>query len=471
MAVGAERLDIGSRDHVVQFYADDWELIDRVGDYLLSALKDGDVVIVIATPEHRCAFARRLTEAGVDVVAAREEGTYLAVDARETVSQFTVDGKPDAARFERVIGNLVRTMVDSGRPVRAYGEMVALLWNDGLVNAAIDLEVLWNELGSQYPFSLFCAYPAHSVAKDAEVDAVNEVCLLHGGVVGAVPDVNGSKPIAQPAARSAGPTAESKLFSLSSDGPAEARHFAVVATSRLGAEHLADDVALIVTELAANAVLHARSDFSLTLSAGPDFVRISVRDKRPVPEGESLSAEPMHGLGLVATLARNWGVLSLDDGKLIWAELPALGVLRGAGLIRVGCVGSSGGGACAGGACGGGACGAGGCADGASAQRYPGHGQHESHRERDETHDLRGHDRHAEREQRDARISLRVAGAAARSRCWAGGVGWADLREQARCVARPDERAGLVVQSRKRADPDTGAAAESVAPAGAVAHS
>jgi hypothetical protein len=43
--------------------------------------------------------------------------------------------------------------------VRVFGEMVSLLWDAGLIDAAVELEVLWNELGVQYPFSLLCAYP------------------------------------------------------------------------------------------------------------------------------------------------------------------------------------------------------------------------------------------------------------------------------------------------------------------------
>ncbi len=117
----------------------------------------------------------------MDVAAARERGAYLDVDAREAVSRFMVDGRPDGTGFERVIGGIVRKAVGSGRPVRAYGEMVALLWDEGLVSAAIDVEALWNALGRRYPFSLFCTYPARSVAGDDEFDAFNEVCLLHGG--------------------------------------------------------------------------------------------------------------------------------------------------------------------------------------------------------------------------------------------------------------------------------------------------
>lgn len=312
VAVGTTRPGIGPRDHVVQFYADDGELVEQVAAYLLQAVEGGSVAIVIASPEHRRAFARRLAETGMDVTAARERGVYLDVDARQMVSQFTAGGRVDGAGFDRVIGGMLRKAVESGRSVRAYGEMVALLWDDGLVSAAVDLEAMWNGLRSQYPFSLFCAYPAHSVAGDNQSDAVDEVCLLHGGIVGA-----------RPASLAARPATESQAFSLSSDAPALARHFAVVAMPRLGPEHMVDDVALVVTELAANAVVHAHSEFSVTLSASPDSVRISVRDTCPLPKGRSLYAKATHGLGLVATLARNWGVVSMHDNKVVWAELPA----------------------------------------------------------------------------------------------------------------------------------------------------
>jgi hypothetical protein len=311
VAVGTARPGLGPRDHVVQFYADERELVEQVAPYLSSAV-EGGVAIVIASPEHRHAFARQLAEAGVDVSGARERGDYVDVDARQTAGQFTAGDRVDNEGFERVIGGIIRKSVESGRFVRAYGEMVALLWDDGLVNAAIDLEAMWNELRSQYPFSLFCAYPAHSVAGDDKSDAFDEVCLLHGGIVGTVPAPLASQP-----------ATESKAFSLNPDAPAAARHFAFVAMPRLGRGHMVDDVALVVTELAANAVLHAHSEFSVTLSASADFVRISVRDTCPLPEGRSLSAKPTHGLGLVASLARDWGVVSLDDSKVVWAQLPA----------------------------------------------------------------------------------------------------------------------------------------------------
>jgi hypothetical protein len=183
--------------------------------------------------------------------------------------------------------------------------MVALLWESGLVGAAIELEALWDELGHRYPFSLVCAYQAQSVSGNGHFDAFNEVCLLHDGIVGTSP---------------AG--AQTRVFPLSQGAPAQARHFAVGVVRQLGAEHLTGDVALVATELAANAILHARSGFTVALSCDEDVVRISVRDRSGLP-ASGLPAAPLHGLGAVAALAGKWGVVPFgDDGKTVWAELP-----------------------------------------------------------------------------------------------------------------------------------------------------
>jgi signal transduction histidine kinase len=77
-----------------------------------------------------------------------------------------------------------------------------------------------------------------------------------------------------------------------------------------GADELADDVALVVTELAANAVRHARSGFTVILSARRNALRIAVRDACPVPadgSGPGLAPAPLHGLGALDAMASRWG--------------------------------------------------------------------------------------------------------------------------------------------------------------------
>jgi hypothetical protein len=340
-----EYLDAG---HVVQFYGQDEELADRVADYLLGALQDEGVAVVIATAAHRRAFEGRLTQAGVDLAAAVRSGTYLALDADDTVDALMADGRLDGEAFDRVVGGLIRRAEQRAgkvrgqkaerRPVRAYGEMVAVLWNAGLVNAAVELEEWWDALGQRHSFSLFCSYPASSVTGGGHLEAFAKVCRLHRSVVGgwpppASPAASASSALPAASAASAAPAASAasaapaatRAFAFSGDAPAAARHFAVDVVRRLGAADLADDAALVVTELAANAIVHAQTGFTVDLQADPGVLRVSVRDASPLPGGAAvagLPAAPLHGLGAVDALARRWGVEPLGhSGKSVWVEL------------------------------------------------------------------------------------------------------------------------------------------------------
>ena len=279
--VGTENLNVGQ--HVVQFYGHDKELAERVPDYLRGALDGEGVAIVIATPEHLSEFEARLAQAGADLAAARADGRYVTLDARETLREILADGATlDGAAFERVVGSLIRQATAAGRPVRAYGEMVALLWDDGLVNAAAQLEELWDEFSRAQPFSLFRGYRA---------DRVPETL---------------------------------RTFAFSREAPTTARHFAVATVCEWGLADVADDAALVVTELAANAIVHAGSRFTVVLSARGNVLRITVRDGCPLPaEGQAaLMPIPLHGLGAVDALAVRWGVESLGKaGKTVWVDL------------------------------------------------------------------------------------------------------------------------------------------------------
>lgn len=171
-------------DHVVQFYGHDVELVDAVGSYLRAAIGACESVVVVATAEHRRAFEVALARSGVDLASARANGTYIVLDAAETVAKLLVDGQVERGLFGSVVGQLMRSASPDGRPVRVYGEMVALLWDAGQINAAVELEGLWNELGSVLPFSLYCAYPTHSLTGAATRSDLEAICGLHADVVG-----------------------------------------------------------------------------------------------------------------------------------------------------------------------------------------------------------------------------------------------------------------------------------------------
>ena len=184
MGSGDELLGTSPGDHLVLFYRIEEELTERAGEHLHRALAAGGAAIAIATPAHRLMFEEWLAGAGTDVAAARASGRYLDRDASETVRRLEVGGWPDAAGFWQAISPLIRQASQNGRPVHVFGEMVSVLWDSGLVNAAIEVEAMWNELGGQYPFALLCAYPARSVSGDRHHDALAEVCRLHTAAAG-----------------------------------------------------------------------------------------------------------------------------------------------------------------------------------------------------------------------------------------------------------------------------------------------
>ena len=105
-----------------------------------------------------------------------------------------------------------------------------------------------------------------------------------------------------------------------------ARRFTTDAIIDLGAEESAGEAQLLVSELATNAVIHARSPIRLTVLREGDCLRVEVRDDDPqvprIPERmPPVSATGGRGILLVDAMATDWGVNSNEKGKTIWFEL------------------------------------------------------------------------------------------------------------------------------------------------------
>ena len=96
----------------------------------------------------------------------------------ETLSLFMRNGWPDDERFAECIRAIVDRARAHDRPVRAFGEMVALLWAQGHNGATGRLEHLWHSLCQSEAFTLFCAYPRSGFTKDA-TESMQEICAAH----------------------------------------------------------------------------------------------------------------------------------------------------------------------------------------------------------------------------------------------------------------------------------------------------
>jgi len=169
--------------HFVRFYDDDDALVKEVAQFISSGFLAGHGGIVIATQPHRQALERRLIASGCDLAAVLQTSRYVALDAAETLSRFMVGGWPDETRFSEVVGSLIASAEERHSWVRAFGEMVAILWAEGKQDAAVQLERLWTRLCEARTLSLFCAYPIQYVQKEESSNHFMDICTEHSQVL------------------------------------------------------------------------------------------------------------------------------------------------------------------------------------------------------------------------------------------------------------------------------------------------
>ena len=150
-------------DHLVELYGNDDRLLaTHVGRYLAAGLRRLDGLVVIATPAHAKAITRYLADTEpVGAPEAERVGRLRYLDAATTLSRLLKDGRPDATLFHSVVSEPLREArrrSGSGQ-VRAFGEMVGLLWTEGRHADAATLEGFWNAALLESGCSLYCAYP------------------------------------------------------------------------------------------------------------------------------------------------------------------------------------------------------------------------------------------------------------------------------------------------------------------------
>ena len=184
--VGLERNGAGSvATHAVQFYEDDTFLAVVVADFFAGAIATGQSMVLIATPAHRDAILDRMRGASLPIDRALGSGRLTVLDAFETLASFMKDGLPDAARFRALIGPVLADarLRSAHTTVRAFGEMVDILWSEGNAEGALQLEQLWNDLADTHGFSLLCAYSMRNFSHESHAVALQSICAHHAHVI------------------------------------------------------------------------------------------------------------------------------------------------------------------------------------------------------------------------------------------------------------------------------------------------
>jgi hypothetical protein len=172
--------------HAVKYYKDEEALGRTVAEFLSRGLRDRLPAIVIATPEHRQLITKELTKRDLDVPRLEAEGALHMLDADEVLAQFMVGQSPDPTRFFQTVDTLIERACKGRKPcpVRAYGEMVDVLWKRANPNGAIQLEVLWNRVSTYGEFSLLCGYAIGNFYKEIPSrPSIQSVSAQHNHII------------------------------------------------------------------------------------------------------------------------------------------------------------------------------------------------------------------------------------------------------------------------------------------------
>jgi len=173
--------------HSVHIYDEHAALIKRLSGIVNSGLQVGNAVLIVATRDHRDKLVKELEDSGVDVRARAREGVFCMYDAKETLATFMRRGKPDPDLFEKTVGELIVHAKAKARSkdqgLTVFGEMVAVLWEEGKKDAALQLEALWNDALNSRAFHLHCAYPRWDFLNNGDEAGLAAVCHSHSHVV------------------------------------------------------------------------------------------------------------------------------------------------------------------------------------------------------------------------------------------------------------------------------------------------
>ena len=174
--------------HTVQFYEEDSFLLDSLTKLIGTSLMAGDVAFVVATPTHREALAERLKAVGLDLEVSAKTRQILRVRCRGNPLRFHGRRRPQFHALPLLHEVPPLFHPPSCRWQKAtrcviFGEMVALLWANGNIDAALQLERLWNDLTKLHVFHIYCAYPIKVFGQEGQSQAFRDLCAEHTHVI------------------------------------------------------------------------------------------------------------------------------------------------------------------------------------------------------------------------------------------------------------------------------------------------
>lgn len=297
--------------HVVNFYDTDDELIYGAAAFLADGLRDGEVVLALATEAHRNALARELRRDGLDIDELEYDGFYVPLDAATVMRSFVVDGSVDRELARKSVLPFALAAAAKHRPVRAFGEVVSMMLQSGQLEEAVVIEQVRTQMAEEFGCTLYCAYPSRLVHDERSLHVLESICAHHTHVVAPASyhatKLSSGSPVSIAA----------QSFLPLPDAIGAARNFVMAAMRGWEvSEFVIGTVGVSVMQVLASVLdAHLRA-FRIGLSVVNGGVRVQI--EYPVDEADQQHAA-VGGFALLDRVAKEWGAEHNRDTRVIWA--------------------------------------------------------------------------------------------------------------------------------------------------------
>ena len=236
----------------------------------------------------------------------------MLVDARAGGVTMEVSGRLTARLSAQMLEMVRTTLVEYPRSV-----LVDLSRVTGLTPAGVGALFVLADLARDWPESPVVVVAAAPLATQLEEVRVAERLMVRPSTSAAYASLGHQAPV----------VVDRMRLPASDQAPRIARHFVLDRLPSDSSAHLLQAAALVVTELATNAVVHGGARIEVRITRRAHQVRIAVLDSRPVETftlPDQIAGEAEHGRGLVMVraLSLRFGALpTVTGGKMVWSLL------------------------------------------------------------------------------------------------------------------------------------------------------
>ena len=176
----------GTSRHAVQIHLNDRVFLDEVGQFVEATLRSGEPVVLVTNEATRGGVAERLEARGMDLEKLAARGQYVAMDSAGALSQIMRNGRPDRDSLAEMVDGLDRSRLsfspEPPRRITVFGDITISLCRNGNIEAALEIEQIWNDLTRTLPILTVCSYPLQCFQHNGARTLFPGVCATHSAV-------------------------------------------------------------------------------------------------------------------------------------------------------------------------------------------------------------------------------------------------------------------------------------------------